>query len=103
MYPYGQPEYLRLVRVKNVGQISQVSVQPMERVLAVCEDDPVFAFVSANGFGQPNTQYYRMDPFEPQSTNDNVSRSEFAAMQAQLNQLVQMLTQKKEEPNESAS
>ena len=45
MLPYGQAEYLRLVRVKNVGQISQVSVQPMERVLAVCEDDPVFAFV----------------------------------------------------------
>lgn len=103
MYPYDQAEYLRLMRVKNVSQVPNVSVQPMQRALVVCEDEPVFAFVQANGFGQTSApQYYRMEPFEPATITDTVSRAEFTAMQNQLNQIVQMLTPK-EANNESAS
>lgn len=96
MFPYGNSDYLRLVQVDGPSQIPQVSVNPMERILVVCRNEPVFAFVSANGFGQPQTQYYRMEPFNPAPVNDTVSRSEFSKMQEQLNQIVQMMGQKKE-------
>ena len=97
MFPYNNsPDYLRLVQVDGAAQIPQVSVNPMERILVVCRNEPVFAFVSANGFGQPLTKYYKMQTFNPAQQNENVSRSEFSAMQEQLNQLIQLVTQKGE-------
>lgn len=56
---------LEWIMVPEVRSVDQVSVQPGQKAWVMVQNEPVFAFRTANDMGLITTQYFRFEQFDP--------------------------------------
>lgn len=92
-----------VLQVSTIKQVEQAPVQPGGKALVLVANAPVIAMRTADNMGLTTTDYYRIEPFDPEATQtasggDFVTRAELqqaiANLTAQLHVAAPVATEK---------
>lgn len=78
------------IRVANIQQVEQVSVQPGQTAWIMVQSAPVFAVREADKVGLTSTEFYRFEKFDPasmqpvQQTGAGITPEAFEALSKRL-------------------
>lgn len=73
------------IRVPNLGDIDQVTVQPGQTAWVMTQNTNVFAVRSADQMGITNTRYFQFSEFDPRQA-DQQKQNDWEQKQANLEQ-----------------
>lgn len=62
------PQGMDWIRVNNLEDVKNVSVQPGQKAWIMLQNDPVFVVKSANEMGLATVQAFKFEPYNPQET-----------------------------------
>ena len=79
--PYRQQPSMDWIRVPNLQDIDQVTVQPGQTAWVMAQNTNVFAVRSADQMGIINTRYFQFSEFDPRS-EDQQKQAEWALKQS---------------------
>ena len=78
------------IRVPNIGDIDQVTVQPGQTAWVMAQNTNVFAVRSADQMGITNTRYFQFAEFDPRAA-DQQKQSNIEQQQANFEQRLRRL------------
>lgn len=83
--PYRQQTNMDWIRVPNIGDIDQVTVQPGQTAWVMAQNTNVFAVRSADQMGIINTRYFQFSEFDPRGA-DQQKQAEWELKQSNFEQ-----------------
>lgn len=83
--PYRQQPSMDWIRVPNIGDIDQVTVQPGQTAWVMAQNTNVFAVRSADQMGITNTRYFQFSEFDPRGA-DQQKQAEWELKQSNFEQ-----------------
>ena len=83
--PYRQQPSMDWIRVPNLQDIDQVTVQPGQTAWVMAQNTNVFAVRSADQMGIINTRYFQFSEFDPRGA-DQQKQAEWELKQANFEQ-----------------
>lgn len=77
------------IRVNNMADIQNVSVQPGQKAWIMLTNEPVFVVKAANDMGLTSTQAFRFEPYteEPKPAVAYATKEEIEALRNEINAL----------------
>lgn len=83
---YQQQPAPKMVLVPTVQDIERFQIPIGQSLIIMAQNEPVFARRSADGMGLVNTEYFRFEPYNPNSVQqaEYVTRAEFEKAVAML-------------------
>ena len=89
--PYRQQQTnMDWIRVPNIGDIDQVTVQPGQTAWVMAQNTNVFAVRSADQMGITNTRYFQFAEFDPRAA-DQQKQTNIEQQQANFEQRLRRL------------
>ena len=89
--PYRQQQTnMDWIRVPNIGDIDQVTVQPGQTAWVMAQNTNVFAVRSADQMGITNTRYFQFSEFDPRAA-DQQKQTNIEQQQANFEQRLRRL------------
>lgn len=88
--PYRQQTNMDWIRVPNIGDIDQVTVQPGQTAWVMAQNTNVFAVRSADQMGIINTRYFQFAEFDPRAA-DQQKQTNIEQQQANFEQRLRRL------------
>ena len=88
--PYRQQTNIDWIRVPNIGDIDQVTVQPGQTAWVMTQNTNVFAVRSADQMGIINTRYFQFVEFDPRAA-DQQKQTTMEQQQANFEQRLRRL------------
>ena len=83
--PYRQQPSMDWIRVPNLQDIDQVTVQPGQTAWVMAQNTNVFAVRSADQMGITNTRYFQFSEFDPRGA-DQQKQAEWELKQSNFEQ-----------------
>ena len=83
--PYRQQTSMDWIRVPNLQDIDQVTVQPGQTAWVMAQNTNVFAVRSADQMGITNTRYFQFSEFDPRGA-DQQKQAEWELKQSNFEQ-----------------
>lgn len=77
------------IRVNNMADIQNVSVQPGQKAWIMLTNEPVFAVKTANDMGLTSTQAFRFEPYTEEAKPDvaYATKEDIAVLQSEIEEL----------------
>ena len=88
--PYRQQPSMDWIRVPNLQDIDQVTVQPGQTAWVMAQNTNVFAVRSADQMGITNTRYFQFSEFDPRAA-DQQKQTNLEQQQANFEQRLRRL------------
>ena len=88
--PYRQQTNIDWIRVPNIGDIDQVTVQPGQTAWVMAQNTNVFAVRSADQMGITSTRYFQFAEFDPRAA-DQQKQTNIEQQQANFEQRLRRL------------
>lgn len=90
-----------LLQVSTTKQVEQVTVQPGSKALVLVQNEPVIAMRTADQMGLAQTDYYRIEKFDPAQAVQPVPQQDYVT-RAEFEQTIQNLLNNINKPTKPA-